>query len=172
MSSKSKNKGNRGETQVVKLLREYWGDNSFQRNLESGAAGTLLERRGAPKHVIGALKGDIMTPENFPFCVEVKNYQSIDLFAIFRNPENNDVEQWWKQCCDDAEAAQKIPMMFMKYNFGSWYVVLDINKMERFISFPNFDTHPTFIVNNNFAIMLWEDFANVCDKQNVLDKIR
>lgn len=166
----SKQKGNRGEREVVQLLREWWGDESFQRNLESGATSTLLSYRNAPEHVIAALSGDIMTPANFMFSVESKNYESVDLFAILRNPGKSDVESWWGQCKNDAERAKKQPMLFFKYKRGPWFVCISFELMEKIQASLGIKALPFISVNDEFSILMWKEFSELVDKE-IIDVI-
>lgn len=124
----SKKKGNRGEREVVKLLKDWWGGN-FMRNLESGATSTLLEGM-APDDVVGRLAGDIMTPLDFPFCIEVKTYASIDIWGVVRSPTNNQIATWWRQCKNDAARAKKAPMLFMKEDRKKWHVIIPSNTLS------------------------------------------
>lgn len=65
-------------------------------------------------------KGDIVcTTEGhyFPFCIEVKHHAEINFSEIYiPNKKKVKVLEFWEQCKRDASKANKIPLLFMRYN--------------------------------------------------------
>ena len=116
----SRNKGNRGERDIAKLLSD-WTGKKFSRTPSSGGLQWKKDN----------VKGDITSTEEgfyFPFCVEVKFHKKID-FSHLITPgiKNIDILDFWKQCYRDASLCNKIPLLFMRYNGlpkDFWFTVI------------------------------------------------
>ena len=96
----SRNKGVRGETEVIKILTEELG----------GGADNLTFKRDIEQYRQGDLGDVICSDPNFPFCVEVKLYGK----GYGAQP------QWWDQVCTAAEAAFKMPLLAYRYDRQPW----------------------------------------------------
>ena len=157
-------KGKRGEREVAKLFSEWWGG-EFSRTPDSGAFMTTHT-----KAVIESgndLSGDLITPADFPFNVEVKLRKEIDLWEIVRTPTLNKDEAllkdnlitWWYQSEYDASYSKKIPMVIMKENRKQWYFALPLKFY--------------FIHNKYYLIktgtIIYKNMFYVCSFKNVLD---
>ena len=60
------------------------------------------------------LSGDIICPSDFKFSVECKSYANISFWDLFN--ESSDLHSWMKQCSEDAEFTNKIPLLVVKIN--------------------------------------------------------
>lgn len=96
----SKEKGKRGERQIVKLLKQYL-PGAFARN----RAGT---------------KGDDITvPEDFAYSIEIKfDYQHIKLQHLILPTQ--EVIGWWRQCERQANNKKRKPLLVVKLS-GVWW---------------------------------------------------
>lgn len=105
----SRTKGNRSERVAASLFAK-WTKKSFARVPSSGG----LQWKAA--HA----KGDITcTTEGhyFPFCLEIKNYKELNFQQLLLpHLKNVKILEFWAQCKRDAELANKIPMLMMRYN--------------------------------------------------------
>ena len=166
----SKAKGSRGEREVVALLREWWGDDSFVRAPESGALSTAMEGTKAPKDVVGRLAGDILAPADFPFCVEVKFYKEIDLWQTFKGSTKSQLSKWWKQVTHDAERSERWPMLLFKANHKPWMVAV----RDWVLSLgPEPGTVLYAVINlDRVAILSFESFKQSIFKDSVLQYLR
>lgn len=80
----SKNKGNKFERDVAKILNETFNTTEFIRSPGSGAFATT---HSLPDHM--KMSGDLITPKNFPFIIECKKgYNKENIGSIF-NPKSN-----------------------------------------------------------------------------------
>lgn len=112
----SKAKGNRGELECVKILTEKFGP-GFARVPSSGAWGggqnrTLREDMSIEQKI--TLVSDIMTPPEFRFVLEHKNYADISFWDLFN--ESSPLIEWTEQVSNDAEFVGKDPMLIMKFD--------------------------------------------------------
>lgn len=112
----SKQKGNRGELECVKILQSYFGE-GFSRTPQSGAWGggqnrQLRENMSLEQKI--TLVADIMTPPEFNFVIEHKNYEKIELWDLFNSSSN--LFSWTEQVFGDADFVGKDPLLIMKFN--------------------------------------------------------
>jgi len=151
-------KGKRGEREVVKLLKDWWGGD-FSRSPDSGAFMTthaqVLVDSGSD------LGGDIITPPDFPFSVEVKLRKEIDLWELVRieTPTEDQALMkdnpitWWYQAKYDASRFGKIPFVIMKENRKQWYCILPYE-------FKKFH-------NNDIPCLVYKEMFYICTYKNV-----
>ena len=117
MSINSKQKGNSWERSVCKILKERFSGRDFSRVPTSGAffGKTNKEKRSlAEDNVKEVLSGDIICPSDFRFSVECKSYADISFWDLFN--ESSDLHSWIKQCKEDAEFVNKVPLLIVKIN--------------------------------------------------------
>lgn len=122
MTINGKQKGARGEREVVKLLKSWWAQveptAEFYRQPLSGGWGSL--------NVRGKLRacGDIgTTSETFCFTVEVKLRESWSpeaLAAGHRSP----VWRWWMQAVKAAKEEGNIPLLIFRKNRYPWHIII------------------------------------------------
>ena len=105
---KSKAKGNDFERVIAKQVGMWWWGKDFRRVPNSGG----WDKQCADGQVQAT--GDIYTPpeSKFPFSIECKKY---NMDINFLSP-CCELWKWWKQCCDDARTAKKIPLLIYAEN--------------------------------------------------------
>lgn len=109
----SRAKGARGEYLVRDMLRHHT-NLQFERVPMSGA--------------LEYLKGDLYVPnEKNYYCIEVKNYADSPLTdKIFTQPKTNNLVNWWKKICVQAENGNQDPLLFFKYNRSKVFVCTNV----------------------------------------------
>jgi hypothetical protein len=114
LSKKSKDKGNRGENAVARLLGEWWGKLEprceFCRTPGSGgwATGTLRSFHN--------VSGDLTTTaQMFPFTTEIKWREawSVERFLFGKT---SPVWGWWRQAVNQALEDGHVPMLWARKN--------------------------------------------------------
>jgi len=101
-----RNKGKRGELEVVKIINNFLNTH-LRRTPNSGGL---------------SIKGDIIDTQNtivHNIHFEIKNQSKIQL------------PKWWKQCTGDCSAT-KVPVLIFKQN-GEWLSTLLLNDLLYFI---------------------------------------
>jgi hypothetical protein len=104
----SRTKGNTFERGICKLLNERFNTTEFSRSPGSGAFATT---HSLPEHL--KIYGDLITPENFKFCIECKKgYNHLNLYSLY-----NYSSEFWKfieQCEKDSKKCKRIPLVIFK----------------------------------------------------------
>lgn len=103
----SRTKGSKNERELAKLFKT-WTGKDFARTPSSGGLSWKSSNS----------KGDIVcTAEGhyFPFCIEAKNHREINFEHLLYLSKPKIIE-FWTQCFNDARKANKIPLLFMRYN--------------------------------------------------------
>jgi hypothetical protein len=104
----SRAKGNTFERKVCRILNHRFDTTEFSRSPGSGAFATT---HTLPEHL--KIYGDLITPENFKYCIECKKgYNKENLYSIY----NHSSEFWGflNQCEKDSEKCCRIPMVIFK----------------------------------------------------------
>jgi len=121
-------KGKRGELQVATVLNDFYKTKAFKRIPQSGAFGTIhygnLSESEAKVFV-----GDIITPDWWPFIIEVKNIAKIDLYKIFSSGKCEWDEQLKQEEKQLDIAKKKGVILIFKATRKEWLVML---KSENF----------------------------------------
>lgn len=112
MGINGKKKGNKAERELCKWF-EKWTSFEFARIPASGG----LRWKG----LTNATTGDIICTDDrhgrrFLLSVESKSYSSINFEHLLLDNKSNSVLEFWNQANDDAKRANKIPILFMRYN--------------------------------------------------------
>jgi len=109
MAINSRNKGNKAERIAAKLIAK-WTRKEFARTPSSGGLNWKSSHS----------KGDIVSTTEgfyFPFCIEVKHHKEINFeHLITPNIKNIKILEFWEQCNRDAQRANKIPLLIMRYD--------------------------------------------------------
>ena len=163
----SKSKGKRGENGAAKLLEQWWGGH-FCRTPDSGAFMTTHT-----KQILGSgndISGDLICPEDFPFCVEVKRRKVIDLFKCIRSYNDADddhLASWWAQTVRDAKRTEKVPLLMFKEDRKQWYICLttDFVKVlkpasKNYLTYDNF----SIIMITDLTLFCKDDIIQLCSK--------
>lgn len=115
--AKGKPKGKRGELKIVEILNKRFFDildknkdwGQFSRSIGSG-------NRWGQKVVLSksakeTFTGDLTTPTNFKFVVEIKTgYNDIDLNSMFDNG-HKEIDKFIKQVTDDSGRCERKPLL-------------------------------------------------------------
>ena len=107
----SRNKGNRFERDVAKWF-EKWSGYEFGRIPGSGSL-----RWQKTDNIVGDITcTDAKHSRRFPFSVECKFYKDLNFEHILLGNKSCDIIKFWEQCKGDAERANKVPFLVMRYN--------------------------------------------------------
>lgn len=104
----ARSKGRRGEMMAVDFMKE-WTGMDFRRTPGSG---------GLRGHVADYTEGDIVCVKKnyiFPLCLEVKFYEELNFNHLLYDV-NSKIKEFWEQTNASAKRAEKVPMLFMRYN--------------------------------------------------------
>ncbi len=112
---KSRNKGANFERAIAKKLREWLGEDwEVKRNPTDRQKGKT-----------GAGEFEIVGPFEFPYAIECKAHESFDYGQLFRVPVTGPFISFWEQAKDQADAAEKSPLLIFKRNNGPVLVALN-----------------------------------------------
>lgn len=161
-----KNKGNRNERQLAKALKE-WSGYEFTKVPMSGG---LRWKRTADT------SGDIILSDNnhpgpFPFSIETKFHQEIKFEHLLLNNKNTDIIKFWEQAMGDANRANKIPIVFMRYNSmpaSTWFVVVSFKFYKQVLG--KIDKKLIFTDKNHLVIFYSPDLFSTKSYKKILKK--
>ena len=104
----SRAKGSTFERQIANTLNDRFNTSEFSRSPGSGAFATT---HSLPDYL--KIYGDLITPENFKYCIECKKgYNKENLYSLY-----NYSSPFWgflDQCLKDSDKCDKIPMVIFK----------------------------------------------------------
>jgi len=150
----SKRKGNNTERQICKLFEKRF-NNRFYRVPTSGAVATV---QNLYENANKVLAGDIITPENFKFSIEVKSRKEFNLWELLGEKEVPEWIAWWQQASLEAEKARREPLVVIKYNNRKIICFIDkkyINELNK--------NNIRFIEYNQFLILLLDNLFKLKD---------
>lgn len=132
----SKAKGGQAEREVMALLKE-WHPGEWRRK--------PFCQKGS----------DLITPETFPWSVEVKNDKQLHLGHLWK--PTRFLQACWEQTIEQAFDDNKKPLLIMKIE-GSWFAatVLD-GKYNTAYNLVNFDGKPVIIRTLQDFIWVYSD---------------
>jgi Holliday junction resolvase len=117
----SRAKGSTFERQIAKILNERFNTSEFSRTPGSGAFATT---HSLPDHL--KIYGDLITPQNFKFCIECKKgYNDESIYSLYNYSSN-----FWgfiDQCQKDADKCGKFPMLIFKQDRQKTLAVIPSN---------------------------------------------
>ncbi len=131
--------GNNEERRIAKYLTKWVSGQDknyiYWRCPSSGAIGSVLEGNGDLCGDIIAIKqeGTFLTSK---FSIEVKrNYPNSSFNSFMKKNKNDEILSFWKQACNDANKANKHPMLIytkLRHNslIGITNIVLDQLPLE------------------------------------------
>lgn len=107
----SRRKGSKSERAVSKLFQS-WTGYEFARTPSSG--GMQWKNRSQ-------VSGDIVCTDaihasRFGFSVETKFHKEINFEHLIMGTKSSNINSFWNQAKRDADRANKIPMLLMRYN--------------------------------------------------------
>ena len=111
----SKQKGKRGESGLVHILNDKFGEGRFKRVPFSGAI-TGGKNRVANENfeMKEAYTSDIAAPSDFNFVIEHKFYAEASFWDLFS--DKSKWNEWVEQVEEDAKFVKKEPLLVVKYN--------------------------------------------------------
>jgi hypothetical protein len=118
----SKSKGNTFERKIANLFSERFKlvtgkDQSFRRNIDSGSFfGGTNNKRTLTHDLDKAIFGDIISPNNFKYSIECKHYATTPSLAAIFKQSCKEWDKWIAQAFQDGDAANRIPIIIVKYN--------------------------------------------------------
>lgn len=149
-------KGATFERAVARLFTDRFGA-EFRRVPRSGAFTGGRNRQ--INETLGddaknVLSGDIFGPMDFKFSVECKNYQDEPKFHHIMAGESRMLNRWLEQADDDAEFADKIPLLLFKITRVGEYACIH-EDIEDF----DYEHYP-HIRYNDRVILTLDNFLN------------
>lgn len=91
------------------------------------------------------------------FSIECKSYKDFDFSEYFKDTKG-EIKQWWKQCCEDAEAANKLPFLIFKKNNSPSYVKTSIDVFSILVDLYGKVPSPNIVISGKEVIFLFSDF--------------
>jgi Holliday junction resolvase len=114
----SRAKGSTFERQIAAQLNDRFNTKEFSRTPGSGA---FASTHSLPDHL--KIHGDLITPQNFRFCIECKKgYNKENLYSLY-----NYSSDFWKfiaQCEKDSDLCKKEPMVIFKQDRQKTLVIV------------------------------------------------
>ena len=145
----SKNKGSTFERKVCKILNERFKTTEFCRSPNSGAFATT---HNIPEYL--KIYGDLITPKNFKYCIEVKKGYSKENLSDLFNPK----AKFWefiKQAERDSEKSKKPYLLIWQQDRGEILVILQ-------------KTYEISLENSiNFGIIIITKLSNLLNLENL-----
>ena len=108
MGKRSRDKGARGEREVVRLLRDELRPGWNVERFGTGESG----------HDIRVTSPD---GEPWPWAVEVKRYADFSVGEVLRGPSARWLE-WWAQAVDQGERSSREPLLLTRGDRRPWWV--------------------------------------------------
>ena len=144
----SRTKGNAFERKVAGMFNDRLGTKEFARSPGSGAFATT---HTLPEYL--KIYGDLITPENFRYCIECKKgYNKIQIYNLLN--EKSEIWEFIKQCEKNSISSGKEPLLIFQQDRKPILAILntniDVNIQKR-------------IEINNYKIYLFEEFLNSLD---------
>ena len=125
----SKQKGNRGELELAKILSAKFGMPFARIGVSSGARPKQVKLDGSAKETF---TGDLVVPEGFLFSVEAKAVNAqVDLLE-----RSVLLEKFLRQVSDDAASIGKMPMLCWKRNRRGWLAFIPKRAFEGYGELP------------------------------------
>lgn len=159
MRIQSRQKGKRGENELVKILNENFGEGRFKRTPFSGAL-VGGKNREATKDLDykEAFASDIIAPSSFNFILEHKFYAESNFWELFSDKSN--WNNWIKQVEEDAKFVNKRPMLVIKYNRHKRIALVDYNYLIGYLSNKDLKFTKDFIWKG-YSVNWFEDYLEL-----------
>lgn len=118
----SKSKGNNQERKVAKLLQDWWNKDNKPEDKVIEFTRVPLSGGWNNREQFGTFGDIICSDPQFPFCVEVKKQEKLELAHLLTSSKPALLE-WWDQCVRETPKG-KIPLLvFCKNNLEELCVV-------------------------------------------------
>ena len=127
----SRTKGSTFERKISQTLNDRFNTSEFSRSPGSGAFATT---HTLPEHL--KIYGDLITPENFKYCIECKKgYNKENLYSLYNY--SSDFWGFLEQCEKDSGKCDKIPMVIFKQDRQPTLAIIPnhvpTNKLQQYI---------------------------------------
>lgn len=156
MTSVSKRKGNAFENEIAKKLNIVFEATTFHRTPGSGAwmgKSHAIKRAGVAIEAQDTLRGDLITPKDFPYIIECKfNSVSPSYHSILAGKDAK-LDQWLIEVEYDAEHGNRLPMLIFKTPRKGTFVAVPYKDIDVF-------QFEYFLKYRNYAIVSFEMFTN------------
>jgi len=159
MASKSKTKGSAFENVIAKMLNTVYNTKEFSRCPLSGAwmgRSNAAKRSGVNAAAQETLRGDLITPDSFPFVIECKSYHDSPSYNGIIQGADRMLDKWLKEVEFDATQANKMPMLWFK-----------TTRKGTFVAFPKLSITGDFsevfdyvLLYRNYIIISQQSFCN------------
>jgi len=128
----SKQKGNRWELEVCHIFEEVFNDKFMRTPSSGGLFGKNNRSRadGMKDSTKEDLSADIITPKDFPYSIECKNYNDLAFHQILQG-YCAQLNEWIEQASSDAKFIGKKMLIVMKLKRKGAFVCLnkeDVNE--------------------------------------------
>ncbi len=131
----SKNKGSSNERELAKILNERFGEGLFRRNAYSGSLSGGQNRQynmNLTETQKQSFSADIISPDEFLFTIEHKAYKNpFTVFDLVN--KSSDILSFFKQVSEDAEYANRKPLLVIKYNRKERIAFIKEKPIENYI---------------------------------------
>jgi hypothetical protein len=145
-------KGGGFEATVALLFTQWWSREGV-RFMRTDALQTLTPRdRVVFGDIVPVMHNKHSYDLDFPFSVECKADESLDLWSLVKSTIKSPVELWWEQCTRDAGLFSRIPLLVMKKNYCPILCVFPTYTESRLIEFVRVD-----VWVKGFKTMLGDD---------------
>ncbi len=128
----SKRKGSAFENVIAKFLNNVHETEEFARTPGSGAwmgRSNAFKRAGVNAAAQDTLRGDLITPDSFPYVIECKSYSDSPSYNGIIKGADKMLDKWLKEVEFDATHAEKCAMLWFKTSRKGTFVALPINSM-------------------------------------------
>jgi len=157
----SKAKGNRVELKISKILSDHFGV-KFMRTPQSGAifgASNVYRKEGVSQSTVDTLTGDIICPDNFTFCIEVKSRAEFNFWSFF-NERSELLIDWIPQVLQEAMNSNKNPLLIVVVNHKEPFVIYRGSGRFKFGDW-SIDLLKNFLVNKEIKFFTWQTNNNL-----------
>ena len=152
-----KDKGNRTELNLCKLLSEHFND-TFTRSVGSGNRGWQVQLSDQAKQVFS---GDICVPETFKWVLECKGGYEKDInLNVLDGGGNSRIDEFIVQVTHDAGECKRLPMICWKRNRKPWLIML----RQEDLGSVNIDKFPYRLYYRNWVMITLEEFLQKTEK--------
>ena len=157
-----KNKGNRTELNLCKLLTKYFGKD-FVRSVGSGNRWSQANLSETAKQVYS---GDICVPEEFKWVIECKGGYEDDMHL--ENILNGDdglsrLDEFIEQVSKDAEYCKRKPIILWKRNRKPWIAMIKSDECDHSV-------WECYIKYRDWSILNFGQLLNHTDKEFWFDE--
>lgn len=166
MTSKNKAKGNGFENETAKFFNTIFNTTEFARTPGSGAwmgRSHAQKRIGVAEAAKDTLRGDLITPPNFPFIVECKINTNNPSYNNIIGTNDAKLDGWISEVEYDAEqSGSKFPLLVFKTPRKGTYIAIPSNYLS--IKGINLDDHLSFYLKyDKYFIVSKENFEKIKD---------